>query len=276
MTDLYCVFGNPVAHSKSPVIHAEFARLIGHDIRYEARLAPVDDFVGSLQALLAEGGKGCNVTVPFKEQAWALAEVRSPRAAKAGAVNTLLPGKDGRLYGDNTDGVGLVRDLVGNAGIGLSGKRVLVLGAGGAVRGVLSPLLAEKPAVLVVANRTAAKAEALAALFTDEGVISGCGFEALADRQFDVVINGTSASLQGDLPPLPEGILAPGAFAYDMMYGAEPTVFLRWAMAQGAQTRDGLGMLVEQAAEAFFLWRHVRPPTAEVLAELRAALAPQS
>ncbi|MGB4344641.1 MAG: shikimate dehydrogenase [Moraxellaceae bacterium] len=273
MTDLYCVFGNPVAHSKSPVIHAAFARLTGHALRYEARLAPADDFAGSLGAFLAEGGKGCNITVPFKEQAWALAVVRSRRAEKAGAVNTLLVGKDGRLYGDNTDGVGLVRDLVRNAGVTLAGKRVLVLGAGGAVRGVLSPLLAEKPASLVVANRTAGKAEALAALFADEGSISGTGFTGLAGQQFDVVINGTSASLQGDLPPLPADVLAPGAFAYDMMYGAQPTVFLQWAAAHGAHTRDGLGMLVEQAAEAFFIWRNVRPPTAGVLAELRAALS---
>lgn len=275
MTDLYCVFGNPVAHSKSPVIHAAFARLAGHALRYEARLAPADDFAGSLGAFLAEGGKGCNITVPFKEQAWALAAVRSRRAEKAGAVNTLLSGKDGRLYGDNTDGVGLVRDLVQNAGVALAGKRVLVLGAGGAVRGVLSPLLAEKPERLVVANRTASKAEALAALFADEGAISGTGFTGLAGQQFDVVINGTSASLQGDLPPLPADVLAPGAFAYDMMYGAQPTVFLQWAAAHGAHTRDGLGMLVEQAAEAFFIWRNVRPPTAGVLAELRAALNPQ-
>lgn len=272
MTDLYCVFGNPVAHSKSPVIHAAFAELTGQALRYEARLAPVEDFAGSLQAFLAEGGRGCNVTVPFKEQAWALAEVRSPRAEKAGAVNTLLLGKDGRLHGDNTDGVGLVRDLVQNAGVTLAGKRVLVLGAGGAVRGVLGPLLAEKPATLVVANRTAAKADALAALFADEGPVSGSGFDGLAGQSFDIVINGTSASLQGDLPPLPEGVLAPGAFAYDMMYGAAPTVFLQWAAAHGAQIRDGLGMLVEQAAEAFWVWRHVRPSTAGVLAGLRAAL----
>lgn len=273
MTDFYCVFGNPVAHSKSPVIHAAFAELTGQVIRYEARLAPLEDFAGSLRAFRGEGGRGCNITVPFKEQAWALAEVRSPRAEKAGAVNTLLWGKDDRLYGDNTDGVGLVRDLRQNAGVALAGKRVLVLGAGGAVRGVLSPLLAEQPAQVVVANRTAARAETLAALFADEGVVTACGFEALAGRQFDVVINGTSASLQGDLPPLPDGMLAPGALAYDMMYGAEPTVFLRWAAQQGAATRDGLGMLVEQAAEAFFLWRQVRPSTAPVLAALRAALS---
>lgn len=275
MTNLYCVFGNPVAHSKSPAIHIEFAELTSQDIRYEARLAPVDGFTGCLQAFFAEGGKGCNVTVPFKEQAWALADVRSPRAERAGAVNTLTLGKDGLLHGDNTDGVGLVRDLVENVGVALKGKRVLVLGAGGAVRGVLSPLLAEKPATLVVANRTAAKANALAGLFAAEGPVHGTGFDGLAGQSFDVVINGTSASLQGDLPPLPEGVLAPGSFAYDMMYGPVPTVFLQWAAAAGAQTRDGLGMLVEQAAEAFFIWRNVRPPTAGVLANMRAALQPK-
>lgn len=268
----YCVFGNPVAHSKSPRIHSEFARLTDQAMSYEARLAPLDGFAGALQAFLSEGGRGCNVTVPFKEEAWRLAQVRSPRAEKAGAVNTLLPGKDGRLYGDNTDGVGLVRDLVRNAGVSLRGRHVLVLGAGGAVRGVLSPLLAEKPAALVVANRTVEKAALLARLFADEGPVTACSFEALAGQSFDVVINGTSASLQGDLPPLPDGLFAPGALAYDMMYGAAPTVFLRWAATQGAQTRDGLGMLVEQAAEAFFLWRQQRPDTAPVLAGMRAAL----
>lgn len=273
MTDLYCVFGNPVAHSKSPVIHAEFARLTGQDLRYEARLAPVDAFAASLQAFLAEGGRGCNVTVPFKEQAWALAEVRSPRAEKAGAVNTLLTGKDGRLYGDNTDGVGLLRDVSDNAGWSLAGRRVLVLGAGGAARGVIGPLLAAQPAALVVANRTAGKAQALAALFAADGPVTGTGYEGLGGG-FDVVINATAASLAGELPPLPETLFAPGACAYDMMYGAAPTIFLQWAAARGAQTRDGLGMLVEQAAEAFFLWRQVRPPTAPVLAGLRAALAP--
>lgn len=272
MTDHYCVFGNPVAHSKSPRIHAEFARLTGQGMHYEARLAAKDAFATSLVGFFADGGKGCNVTVPFKEEAWRLAAIRSCRAEKAGAVNTLLVGKDGRLYGDNTDGVGLVRDLSLNAGYALQDKRVLVLGAGGAVRGILSPLLAEHTKAIVIANRTVEKAEQLAVLFGDEGNIRSSAFAGLAGEKFDLVINGTSASLQGDLPPLPDGILAPGALAYDMMYGAEPTVFLRWAAAQGAATRDGLGMLVEQAAEAFFLWRQLQPPTAEVLAALRAEL----
>lgn len=272
MTDLYCVFGNPVAHSKSPRIHAEFARLTGQDMHYEARLAPLDDFAASLHRFFAAGGKGCNITVPFKEEAWRLASQHSHRADKAGAVNTLLEGKGGRLYGDNTDGVGLVRDLQHNAGYSLQDRRVLVLGAGGAVRGILSPLLATRAKEVVVANRTVEKAEQLALLFRDEGAIRASAFADLRGEKFDLIINGTSASLQGDLPPLPAGMLAPRALAYDMMYGAEPTVFLRWAEAQGAVMRDGLGMLVEQAAEAFFLWRQVRPPTTPVLTTLRAEL----
>ncbi|MGH8494442.1 MAG: shikimate dehydrogenase [Moraxellaceae bacterium] len=268
----YCVFGNPVAHSKSPRIHREFARLTGQDMTYTAELVPLHDFETSVQDFFAKGGRGCNVTVPFKEEAWRLAAVRSVRAEKAGAVNTLLCGKDGRLYGDNTDGVGLVRDL-SNAAVGITQRRVLVLGAGGAVRGVLGPLLAEKPELLLIANRTREKAEQLAQLFADEGEIHACSFAELAGQSFDLLINGTSASLQGELPPLPTGLLAANSNAYDMMYGASPTVFLRWAQAQGAATRDGLGMLVEQAAEAFFIWRQQRPDTAGLLAQLRSELA---
>lgn len=270
--DRYCVFGNPVAHSKSPRIHAAFARLSGQQLAYDAMLAPKDGFAEAVRQFFATGGRGCNVTVPFKEEAWRLAETRSTRAEKAGAVNTLFTDAQGRLHGDNTDGTGLVRDLVQNAAWTLHDKRVLVLGAGGAVRGVLSPLLAEQPQQLVIANRTVEKAQQLAALFGDEGPVSAASFEALANREFDVVINGTSASLQGDLPPLPAGLFAPSAKACDMMYGAAPTVFLRWAAAQGAEVRDGLGMLVEQAAEAFFLWRGVHPPTQAVLQELRTEL----
>lgn len=270
--DRYCVFGNPVAHSKSPRIHARFAELTGQALSYEARLAPVDGFAAAVAGFMAEGGRGCNVTVPFKEEAWQLAAIRSARAEKAGAVNTLLQDAQGRLCGDNTDGTGLVRDLVQNAGVGLAGRRLLVLGAGGAVRGVLGPLLAEQPRAIVVANRTPEKATQLARLFADEGTVTATSFAALRGP-FDVVINGTSASLQGELPPLPLGLFAPGALACDMMYGAEPTVFLRWAAAQGAQTRDGLGMLVEQAAEAFRLWRGVTPPTRPVLDALRMELA---
>jgi len=273
MTDHYCVFGNPVAHSKSPSIHAEFARLTGQDMDYEAMLAPRDDFATCLAGFFASGGQGCNITVPFKEEAWRLAAIRSRRAEKAGAVNTLLKGKDGRLYGDNTDGVGLVRDLLINAACPVKDKRVLVLGAGGAVRGILGPLLAEHPKEVMVANRTVERAEQLAALFSNDGNIRASDFGGLSGEKFDLVINGTSASLQGDVLTLPAGISAPGALVYDMMYGAEPTAFLQWAATQGAATRDGLGMLVEQAAEAFFLWRQVRPPTGPVLAGLRAALA---
>ncbi|GHE21892.1 shikimate dehydrogenase [Halomonas urumqiensis] len=270
MTDRYCVFGHPVGHSKSPGIHVAFATQTGQDIDYTAIEAPLDDFPGAWRAFTAAGGCGANVTVPFKEDAFRLCDVLSPRAQRAGAVNTLVLGKDGQTWGDTTDGVGLVRDLK-HHGVALAGSRVLVLGAGGAVRGILEPLLVEGPEQLMVANRTPAKAEALAADFADLGAIHGGGFEAVAGP-FDVVINGTSASLAGDLPPLPDDLFAEGASAYDMMYGAEPTVFLRWASARGARCTDGLGMLVEQAAESFFLWRNRRPDTAPVLEALRKSL----
>ncbi|MFO8045406.1 MAG: shikimate dehydrogenase [Halomonas sp.] len=275
MIDRYCVFGHPVAHSKSPTIHAAFAEQTGEVIEYTAIEAPLADFAGAWHRFVAEGGRGANVTVPFKQEAFHLCDTLSLRARRAGAVNTLVLGGNGlsndrKVYGDTTDGVGLVRDLKRQAVI-LAGARVLVLGAGGAVRGVLEPLLAEGPASLVVANRTAAKAEALAADFLELGEIIGGGFDALAGP-FDVVINGTSASLAGDLPPLPNGLFAPGATAYDMMYGAEPTVFLRWAAGHGAQPMDGLGMLVEQAAESFFQWRGKRPDTGPVLKALRHSL----
>ncbi|WP_372610727.1 shikimate dehydrogenase [Halomonas sp.] len=275
MTDRYCVFGNPVAHSKSPAIHAAFARQTGEAIEYTAIEAPLEDFAGAWQRFVADGGRGANVTVPFKEVAFRLCEVLSPRARRAGAVNTLILGgngksKDFKVYGDTTDGVGLVRDLQRN-GITLAGARVLVLGAGGAVRGVLDPLLKASPASLLIANRTAGKAQGLAGDFADLGSIHGGGFSAV-DGPYDLVINGTSASLAGDLPPLPEAIFAEGATAYDMMYGAEPTVFLRWSAERGAHCLDGLGMLVEQAAESFFQWRSKRPATGPVLDMLRRSL----
>lgn len=270
MTDRYCVFGNPVAHSKSPAIHTAFAEQTGEAIEYTAIAAPLDDFSGAWRRFVAEGGRGANVTVPFKEEAFRLCDTLSQRARRAGAVNTLILGGNGATYGDTTDGVGLVRDLKRH-GVALAGARVLVLGAGGAVRGVLEPLLAEGPVSVRVANRTAGKAEALAADFSELGQITGGGFDAVVG-QFEVVINGTSASLTGDLPPLPEGLFAPEATAYDMMYGAEPTVFLRWAAERGARPVDGLGMLVEQAAESFFQWRGKRPDTAPVGESLRKAL----
>ena len=271
--DRYAVMGNPIGHSKSPRIHALFAKQTRQRLTYDAILVDLGGFAQAVGNFQANGGNGLNVTVPFKQDAWDLADERSARAELAGAVNTLVLRADGSRFGDNTDGIGLVRDLRDNLGALLADRRVLILGAGGAVRGVLSPILDERPAELVIANRTVGKAQELAQLFAGRGKIEGTGFEALVGRQFDLVINGTSASLQGELPPLPEGLLAPGAWCYDMMYGKEPTVFMRWAQTHGAQHAvDGLGMLVEQAAESFFLWRGVRPDTTPVIAELRAAL----
>jgi shikimate dehydrogenase len=271
--DSYCVFGNPIGHSKSPLIHRLFAEQTGQQLTYEAVLAPLDDFTGCARQFFATG-KGGNVTVPFKEQAYQMATSLSPRAQRAGAVNTLKKLDDGSLLGDNTDGAGLVRDLVRNAGLSLVGKRILLLGAGGAARGVIEPLLAEKPAALVIANRTVEKAEALAQLFADLGPVSASGFDWL-EEPVDLIINGTSASLAGDLPPISASLIKPGhTLCYDMMYGKEMTAFNRWAAEHGAaRTLDGLGMLVEQAAEAFLLWRGVLPDSAPVLAELRRLLA---
>ncbi len=269
--DRYGVFGNPIAHSKSPLIHRLFAEQTGQALTYEALLAPLDDFAGFARAFFREG-LGANVTVPFKEEAFRLADTLTERAQRAGAVNTLKKLEDGRLLGDNTDGAGLVRDLTHNAGFPLRGKRILVLGAGGAVRGILEPFLAEQPAELLIANRTTAKAEALAAAFADLGPVRACGFDCQGEP-FDLIVNGTSASLSGEVPPIAPTLIRPGhTLCYDMMYGAQPTAFNRWAIEQGAMTRDGLGMLVEQAAEAFFLWRGVRPQAEPVLQELRRQL----
>ncbi|PKO84700.1 MAG: shikimate dehydrogenase [Betaproteobacteria bacterium HGW-Betaproteobacteria-11] len=266
MTDRYAVFGNPIGHSLSPRIHALFAAQCGEDLSYEAILAPLDDFAGALRGFIATGGRGANVTVPFKEQAYRLADVRTPRAEAAGAVNTLSFGGDG-IVGDNTDGAGLVRDLTVNLGVDPGGRRILLLGAGGAARGVVLPLLEQKPAALFIANRTADKARQLAARFAAQGRIQGGGFELLDARAFDLVINATSAGLTGAVLPAPT--FAADALAYEMVYG-RMTPFLRQAQAACARTVDGLGMLVEQAAEAFLLWRGVRPQTAPVLAALRA------
>jgi shikimate dehydrogenase len=266
VTDRYVVIGNPVAHSKSPRIHASFAAATGQDMHYEALPAPLDGFAATVRDFIGAGGRGANVTVPFKEEAFRLATRLSERAQRAGAVNTLaFSGRE--IFGDNTDGAGLVRDLVANLGVVIANRRILLLGAGGAARGVILPLLGERPAALTIANRTADKALALAAEFPG---CTGCGLEALAGREFDLVINATSAGLSGGVPPRLTFAWAPGAFAYDMMYG-RPSAFLDQAKAAGARTADGLGMLVEQAAEAFLVWRGVRPDTAPVLAELRSA-----
>ncbi|WP_417596160.1 shikimate dehydrogenase [Oceanospirillum sp.] len=277
MTDRYAVFGNPIAHSKSPQIHQAFARQTQQLLSYEALLAPVDAFAQSLRAFLADQGRGCNITVPFKQDAFETAEQLTARAQRAGAVNTLWLAEDGQLWGDTTDGVGLVRDLTDNQQVGISGQRVLILGAGGAVRGVIEPILEQKPASVMIANRTVSKAELLVDIFKDllpEGcTLSVCGFTDLEGQQFDQVINGTAASLSGDLPPLPDNLLADNAACYDMMYGAETTVFNQWALNHGAaKAIDGLGMLVEQAAESFRIWRGVKPETTEVLADLREQL----
>jgi shikimate dehydrogenase len=266
----YAVIGHPIGHSKSPDIHLAFARQTQQTLTYEALLAPLDGFAATVGALIAQGGRGANVTVPFKIEAFALATTLSARAKAAGAVNTLRFDATG-IFGDNTDGAGLVTDIVVNAGVALHGKRVLLLGAGGAARGVILPLLAEQPAQLVIANRSSDKAIALAAQFAAQGPIVACPFDAL-DGQFDLVINATAASLAEALPPIAGSLFGPHTLAYDMMYGAQPTIFLRFAAQHGATVRDGLGMLVEQAAESFLLWRGVRPATAGVLADLRAAL----
>lgn len=282
MSDRYAVFGNPIGHSKSPWIHAAFARQTGEDISYEAILAPVDGFAAALRRFAAAGGRGANVTVPFKEEAWALAQHHAPRAAAARAANTLTF-SGGHIDADNTDGAGLVTDLRLNLDVTLEGRRVLLLGAGGAARGVLLPLLAQDPAALVVANRTAGRAQALVSQMrarpdvAADASLAACGFAELAGKQFDVVINATAASMADAAPPLPPGVYRPGALAYDMMYGRGLTPFLEAAQAQGAaQLADGLGMLVEQAAESFLVWRGVRPRAAPILAELRAQLRTDS
>jgi shikimate dehydrogenase len=274
MTDRYAVVGNPIAHSKSPDIHTAFARQTGQDIHYSRLLAPLDGLRSTIESFRAAGGRGLNVTVPFKLEAFDLADEVSQRARDAEAAN-FLRFDDGRIRADNTDGVGLTRDIVHNLGFGIAGKRVLLLGAGGAGQGVLAPLLEYRPSMLTIANRTVEKALRLAEMFRHKpaaaySVLSGLGFGELAGHHFDLVINATSTSLQGELLPLPADAFAAGALAYDMMYSATPTPFLAFAAAHGAKTSDGLGMLVEQAAESFLLWRGVRPETAPVLALLRS------
>jgi shikimate dehydrogenase len=274
--DRYCVMGHPVEHSKSPWIHARFAALTGQPMEYGKRLVPLDGFPAALRAFRAEGGRGCNVTVPFKFEAASLVSQRSARAALAGACNTLRFDAGG-IYGDNTDGLGLVHDLQHNAGVALAGRELLLIGAGGAAAGVLGPLIEARPRRIVIANRTEGRAEALvarhAALAESGGVqIQACGLDAVPGS-FDVVVNGTASSLGGAEVPVSPAVLRPGALACDMMYGPAAAGFLRWAHEHGAVGRDGLGMLVEQAAEAFLVWRGVRPPSGQVLAELREELA---
>lgn len=268
--DKYAVIGNPVAHSRSPPIHEAFARATGQSLTYERLEAPLDGFLATVESFARAGGQGLNVTAPFKLEAFALASAHSARAKLAGAVNTLKREGNG-WYGDNTDGPGIVRDLTHNLGIALAARDVLVLGAGGASRGIMSSVLAERPRSLTVCNRTFAKAAAIAQLFAPYGPVAVAPPGALAGRSFDIVINATSAGLTDKSPPpWPGAIVASGAFAYDMIYADTLTVFRKWAEANGAtRTADGLGMLIEQAAESFFIWRGVRPDTAPIFPLLR-------
>ena len=263
LPDQYAVFGNPIAHSKSPVLHAAFARQCGQNLTYRAILAPPDQFEATLNEFIAQGGTGANVTVPFKLEAYKLCTNLTPRARAAGAVNTLWF-EHGQIFGDNTDGCGLVRDIVNNAAVQLKDRRILLCGAGGAARGVILPLLESHPAELVITNRSIDKARELASEFKTHGPVSACPLDQLTG-EFDVIINATSSSLSAQRPQIPDSAYRAGALAYDMMYGAQPTPFMHHAAARHAITRDGWGMLVEQAAEAFFMWRGVRPDTKELL-----------
>jgi shikimate dehydrogenase len=264
--DRYAVFGHPISHSKSPRIHTLFAEQTGQSLVYTAEDVPPDSFTTAVRRFFAESGKGLNCTVPLKELAYRSADQLSERARRSKAVNTLALQPDGTLFGDNTDGVGLVRDLTANLSLALAGRRILLLGAGGASRGILAPLLEQRPECLAIANRTAEKALQLAAEFAGLGGVTGGGFADLAGSRFDLILNATAASLSGDLPDLPEGVLAPDGVCYDLAYGKEPTAFVRWGERQGASLSvDGIGMLVEQAAEAFCLWRGVHPDTRPVI-----------
>ena len=273
--DLYCVMGHPVAHSRSPWIHQRFAALTDQALDYERQLVPLDGFTQAVQHFAQAGGRGCNVTVPFKHEAAQCADSCSPRVHLAGAANTLVLAQ-GRIHADNTDGLGLVADITRNAGVPLAGRDVLLVGAGGAGAGVLGPLLEQGPRSLVVANRTLARAQALVQSHAELAALQKTKLLALdlqgLEHDFDLIINATASSLEGAGVPVPAQVLRPGCLAYDMMYGPAAQGFLHWATQHGAQARDGLGMLVEQAAEAFALWRGVRPPAAQVLAELRALL----
>ena len=272
--DKYAVIGNPIKHSKSPVIHTSFAQQTEENLVYETLLSPLDLFVETVTAFRKDNGKGLNVTVPFKQEAYELADELSDYAKNAGAVNTLVLREDGSIFGTNTDGIGMVRDLLENHQSPIQGKRILLLGAGGAVRGVMQPLLMQMPKQIFIANRTAERATELASdmqqLNTDVACsLSGGGFTDI-DGEFDLIINGTAASLQGVMPPIPESCLVAGVHCYDMMYGSEPTAFETWCEDQGAtKIMNGLGMLVEQAAESFSIWRDKMPDTKPVLEAMK-------
>jgi shikimate dehydrogenase len=276
MTDRYAVIGNPIEQSKSPLIHSTFAQVTGQDIDYSKLLGPLGEFAATVDAFRASGGRGMNVTAPFKLDAFAYATHLAPSAQMAGAVNAMKFEGD-QVFAENFDGVGLVRDLVHNLQCPLQGRRVLILGAGGATRGALLPILAEHPAELVIVNRTVAKAQALAALAhqhqTGQVPVQGLGYADLQGQKFDVVLNASSSSLTAELPPLPASVFAPGCLAYDLTYGKGLTPFLKLAQQAGViHLADGVGMLAEQAAEAFVWWRGIRPDTAAVIQKLTVPL----
>ena len=275
--DQYCVLGNPVEHSKSPWIHARFAQITGQRLEYGKLLIALDGFVAGIEAFRAGGGRGCNITVPFKFEAAPLATTLTPRARLAQACNTLRFDAASEVFADNTDGIGLVDDIQRNAGVAIAGRDLLLIGAGGAAAGVLGPLIEARPRRIVVSNRTRDKAQALvqrhAALASQCGVALAATSLDAVEGSFDIIVNGTASSLSGSGIPVADSVLKPGALAVDMMYGPAADGFMAWARAHGAVPRDGLGMLVEQAAEAFLVFRGVRPPSAQVLLELRAILA---
>ncbi len=264
--DSYAVFGHPIEHSKSPLIHKLFAIQTEQQIEYTSQNVPADQFIKTVSSFFEQGGKGLNCTLPLKELAWEYAECKTERAEISKAVNTLAMQSDGTVLGDNTDGHGLIKDLITNNSINLSNIKILVLGAGGASRGIIGPLLEKNPERIVIANRTINKAKNLAEEFNKKGEIYGCGFESLKNQQFDLIINATSASLSSQLPPLPSDLLIKEGNCYDLAYGNEPTTFVRWGIKNNAsKSMDGLGMLVEQAAEAFFIWRGINPETKPVI-----------
>ena len=268
MTDRYAVIGNPIAHSRSPEIHAAFARETGQAMVYERLYAPPDGFLSTVEAFRASGARGANVTLPFKIEAFGYANDVTDRAHRAGAVNTLTF-EGARILGDNTDGIGLCRDIIENLKVSLAGVRILLIGAGGAARGVIGPLISAGPRTMSITNRTMSRADEIVKDFSKLGPVGAIAPAALATHHFDILINATSASLEDRMPLMPAACFQPGALAYDMMYGKGQTPFLALAASAGARTTDGLGMLVEQAAEAFFIWRGMRPKTAHIMAQLR-------
>lgn len=268
--DNYCVMGNPVAHSLSPQIQTLFSEQTGQSMYYQAIYVELDGFAAALDEFRRQGGKGMNITLPFKEDAWHASDTRSERAERAHAVNTIRIEEDGSISGHNTDGAGLVRDLTVNHGCKLTGSDILILGAGGAASGIIDPIMDESPGRLVIANRTVLRAEDLAKRFSDRGNITACGFNELAGQTFPLVINATSASLQGEIPPIPDDLLQDNACCYDMMYSQEDTAFVAWAKSRSAgKALDGIGMLVEQAAESFLIWRGIRPETKSIIEMFR-------